>query len=98
MQTDVEAGLQPPAASADAQRFSRDASGEFISEKPAKPEKGQHLAPSERFTGHQLFYIFALDGFGGMAISAGVNFAIAYGESNAPFQVMILVWGDRLTV
>lgn len=80
MQTDIEA-LQSPAADG-TQRFSRDASGEFLNEKPTaeKSGKGQHLAPSSRFTGHQLFYVFALDGFGGMAISAGVNFAIAYGE------------------
>lgn len=38
------------------------------------------LAPSSKFTGHQLFYIFVLDGLGGMTLSAGVNFAIAYGE------------------
>lgn len=82
MQTDIEA-LQPPAAS-DLQGFSRDASGEFLSEKPiSKPMKGEHLVPSERWTGHQLFYVFALDGLGGMAISAGVNFAIAYGEQRA---------------
>jgi hypothetical protein len=36
------------------------------------------LEPSPRLTGHQLFYIFVLDGLGGMAISAGANFAIAY--------------------
>lgn len=83
--TDVEA-LRSPAAchTQQQQRFSRDASGEFLSEKSAATKtqynKGEHLAPSQRFTGHQLFYIFALDGFGGMAISAGVNFAIAYGE------------------
>ena len=38
------------------------------------------LEPSENFTGHQKFYIFFLDGLGGMALSGGVNFAIAYGE------------------
>jgi hypothetical protein len=34
-------------------------------------------------TGHQKFYIFVLDGLGGMALSAGVNFAIAYGERDS---------------
>lgn len=43
------------------------------------------LPPSERFTGHQLFYVVALDGVGGMALSAGVNFAIAYGEFSSLF-------------
>lgn len=42
--------------------------------------KGRPLLPSEHFTGHQKFYIFALDGVGGMTLSAGVNFAIAYGN------------------
>lgn len=41
----------------------------------------QQLDPSENWTGHQLFYIFALDGVGGMVLSAGVNFALAYGQS-----------------
>ncbi|KAI9150223.1 hypothetical protein HJFPF1_09980 [Paramyrothecium foliicola] len=36
------------------------------------------LEPSSCFTGHQLFYVFGLDGLGGMILSAGVNFAIAY--------------------
>lgn len=36
--------------------------------------------PSEAFTGHQKFYIFVMDGLGGMILSGGVNFAIAYGE------------------
>lgn len=48
----------------------------------------QPLEPSEKFTGHQKFYIFALDGVGGMALSGGVNFAIAYGEH---VQVLVLI-------
>lgn len=44
-------------------------------------EKKGRLEPSQRVTGHQCFYIFVLDGLGGMTLSAGVNFAIAYGES-----------------
>lgn len=51
----------------------------------------ERLAPSASFTGHQLFYVFALDGFGGMALSAGVNFALAYGEFCARDRV-IPVW------
>ena len=45
-----------------------------------KVDSKGRLMPSERLTGHQVFYVFIMDGFGGMAISAGVNFAIAYGE------------------
>ncbi|KAF4982772.1 hypothetical protein FZEAL_1673 [Fusarium zealandicum] len=36
------------------------------------------LEPSSQFTSHQLFYVFFLDGIGGMAVSGGVNFALAY--------------------
>ena len=43
--------------------------------------KDRPLQPSRRFTAHQKFYLFGLDGVGGMAISAGINFAIAYGEN-----------------
>lgn len=41
------------------------------------------LKPSLQFTGHQLFYVFGLDGIGAMALSGGVNFALAYGEFTA---------------
>ncbi|KAJ9151303.1 hypothetical protein NKR23_g3201 [Pleurostoma richardsiae] len=45
-----------------------------------RPNSGaeQVLAPSEKLTGHQFFYIFILDGLGAMVLSGGVNFAIAY--------------------
>ncbi|KAG5745309.1 hypothetical protein H9Q70_011990 [Fusarium xylarioides] len=36
------------------------------------------LKPGLQFTGHQLFYVFGLDGIGAMALSGGVNFALAY--------------------
>jgi hypothetical protein len=38
------------------------------------------LRPSLKFTGHQLFYVFGLDGVGAMVLSGGVNFALAYRE------------------
>ncbi|KAH8172398.1 hypothetical protein LIA77_06653 [Sarocladium implicatum] len=38
----------------------------------------RRLKPSKKWTGHQIFYVFILDGIGGMALSAGVNFALAY--------------------
>ncbi|KAF7560151.1 hypothetical protein G7046_g3997 [Stylonectria norvegica] len=46
----------------------------------AKDKEAKHdrLQPSTCLTGHQKFYVFGLDGVGGMAISGGVNFAIAY--------------------
>jgi hypothetical protein len=37
------------------------------------------LPPSNGFTWNQIFYIFILDGLGGMILSGGINFAIAYG-------------------
>ncbi|CAI6097319.1 unnamed protein product [Clonostachys chloroleuca] len=36
------------------------------------------LPPSNGFTWNQIFYIFILDGLGGMILSGGINFAIAY--------------------
>ncbi|PNY29614.1 serine protease EDA2, partial [Tolypocladium capitatum] len=41
--------------------------------------RGERMEPSVKMTRHQAFYIFVLDGLGGMALSGGVNFAIAYG-------------------
>ncbi|KAJ4863398.1 hypothetical protein T069G_04352 [Trichoderma breve] len=43
-----------------------------------KDEARSKTVPSSRFTGHQLFYIFGLDGIGALIISGGINFAIAY--------------------
>ncbi|KAH7306018.1 hypothetical protein B0I35DRAFT_464683 [Stachybotrys elegans] len=43
----------------------------------SKGHKGR-LAPSTALTKHQIFYIFVLDGLGGMLLSGGVNFALAY--------------------
>ncbi|RFN50839.1 hypothetical protein FIE12Z_4915 [Fusarium flagelliforme] len=40
-------------------------------------EEGR-MRPSLQFTGHQLFYVFGLDGVGAMLLSGGVNFALAY--------------------
>ncbi|KAL7949274.1 hypothetical protein V8C42DRAFT_208763 [Trichoderma barbatum] len=41
-------------------------------------EFGTKVEPSSHFTGHQLFYIFGLDGIGALVLSGGINFAIAY--------------------
>ncbi|KAK3350052.1 hypothetical protein B0T25DRAFT_611148 [Lasiosphaeria hispida] len=35
-------------------------------------------APTKKLTGRQFFYIFIVDGLGAMALSGGINFAIAY--------------------
>jgi hypothetical protein len=43
-------------------------------------EPSKTLEPTTRFSGRQIFYIFGLDGIGAMALSGGVNFAIAYGK------------------
>lgn len=52
-------------------------------------EKGR-LEPSPVFTGHQMFYLFFLDGIGAMILSGGVNFALAYGELY--FQCLMTCW------
>lgn len=45
-----------------------------------RDEARSKTVPSSRFTGHQLFYIFGLDGIGALIISGGINLAIAYGK------------------
>ncbi|KAF6832992.1 hypothetical protein CMUS01_06713 [Colletotrichum musicola] len=35
--------------------------------------------PTDRFTAHQIFYVFGPHGIGAMVLSGGINFAIAYG-------------------
>ncbi|KAF7549488.1 hypothetical protein G7Z17_g6342 [Cylindrodendrum hubeiense] len=41
-------------------------------------EHAGRLEPSQKLTRHQVFYILVLDGLGGMLLSGGVNFALAY--------------------
>ncbi|KAK1974082.1 hypothetical protein LZ30DRAFT_430206 [Colletotrichum cereale] len=45
-------------------------------ESSAGPQEKQ---PADGLTGRQIFYIFGLDGIGAAILSAGINFAIAYG-------------------
>ncbi|RFU74609.1 hypothetical protein TARUN_7623 [Trichoderma arundinaceum] len=56
----------------------------YVQNQQTEEETGEvatsKLVPSSQFTGHQLFYIFGLDGIGALALSGGVNFAIAYGK------------------
>ena len=53
-------------------------------------ESKGRLSPTSRWTPHQLFYVFGLDGIGAMFISGGVNFAIAYGEFY--FSHLLVLW------
>lgn len=48
---------------------------------PKEDDKLKFLPPSDRFTPHQIFYIFILDGIGSGIFAGGINFAIAYGAS-----------------
>ncbi|KAH9890302.1 hypothetical protein F4778DRAFT_380086 [Xylariomycetidae sp. FL2044] len=40
--------------------------------------KTKFKVPSDKLTGHQIFYIFILDGIGAAILSGGINFGIAY--------------------
>lgn len=56
---------------------------------PDAPRPSQDVAailthfktPTRTLTGHQIFYIFVVDGLGAAVLSGGINFAIAYGTS-----------------
>ncbi|WZH47336.1 hypothetical protein QYS62_008480 [Fusarium acuminatum] len=51
------------------------------------------LRPSLKFTSHQLFYVFGLDGVGAMVLSGGVNFALAYRDAAVTIIIQcILTW------
>ncbi|KAM0194317.1 hypothetical protein ACHAPA_005223 [Fusarium lateritium] len=67
-----ESGLQQGLQGSDALKLDNPGidAGEAEQEGPLKP--------SLKFTGHQLFYVFGLDGVGAMVLSGGVNFALAY--------------------
>lgn len=62
---------------------------------PAAVDASEHagrLEPSDRLTRHQLFYVLVLDGFGGMLLSGGVNFALAYGTLGHPLTASVSYW------
>jgi hypothetical protein len=40
--------------------------------------------PTKSLSGHQIFYIFVIDGIGAALLSGGINFAIAYGTPSPP--------------
>jgi len=49
--------------------------------------------PTPKFTHHQLFYIFILDGLGAALLSGGINFAVAYAMYTTSSQsVPITLW------
>ncbi|KAI8236518.1 hypothetical protein K4K55_003793 [Colletotrichum sp. SAR 10_96] len=45
----------------------------------SRPISHHEKQPTLRFTAHQAFYIFGLDGVGAAILSGGINFGIAYG-------------------
>ncbi|UQC85488.1 uncharacterized protein CLUP02_10986 [Colletotrichum lupini] len=44
-----------------------------------EPSGSHQKQPTDSISGHQIFYIFGLDGIGAAFLSGGINFAIAYG-------------------
>ncbi|KAM0251249.1 hypothetical protein ACHAQJ_008282 [Trichoderma viride] len=80
---DPETGAAvPPAPAQEPALEATSDSDESEQSQRGEEETGEELSnkrePSTRFTAHQLFYIFGLDGIGALALSGGVNFAIAY--------------------
>ncbi|KAH7152880.1 hypothetical protein EDB81DRAFT_789918 [Dactylonectria macrodidyma] len=49
-----------------------------IKKETGTPSGRTRLLPSDKFTLHQMFYIFILSGIGGMIVSGGINFGLAY--------------------
>ncbi|KAI0430768.1 hypothetical protein F5Y09DRAFT_306845 [Xylaria sp. FL1042] len=64
------------------------------SPEPKNVDDGLKLRPpSRRFTLHQIFYVFVIDGIGAAIFAGGINFAIAYalyhdkGSHNSPIRL-----------
>ncbi|KZL68596.1 yhl026c-like protein [Colletotrichum incanum] len=53
--------------------------GDLETGEPELPYSRHEKQPTDRITGHQIFYIFGLDGVGAAILSGGINFALAYG-------------------
>ncbi|KAI5918136.1 hypothetical protein F4810DRAFT_603018 [Camillea tinctor] len=68
--TDLESAMGKP---------TQEASGDATTTAVAAKSKSRFKPPSKKFTLHQIFYIFILDGIGAAVLSGGINFAIAYG-------------------
>ncbi|KAL6400179.1 hypothetical protein AUP68_15872 [Ilyonectria robusta] len=58
--------------------FDNQVQTEKIQTKTQTPAKLGPLDPSDYFTNHQIFYVFIMAGIGGMIISGGINFGLAY--------------------
>ncbi|KAK4187214.1 hypothetical protein QBC35DRAFT_464037 [Podospora australis] len=58
------------------------------------------LQPTTKFTAHQIFYIFILDGLGAMVVSGGINFGIAYAMYTSPTSLSqpITLWAFPSTL
>lgn len=54
-----------------------------------RPNSHHEKQPTLRFTAHQAFYIFGLDGVGAAVLSGGINFGIAYGEFNCTSKPLV---------
>ncbi|KAB5583255.1 hypothetical protein GE09DRAFT_1211858 [Coniochaeta sp. 2T2.1] len=46
--------------------------------------------PTPRLSGHQIFYIFVVDGLGAGVLSGGINFAVAYDTHSHPIRLFRL--------
>lgn len=73
---DAEARAQLPASTDPTPRPSEDVESAI--------QRRLSHGPTDRFTPHQFFYIFIIDGLGAFILSGGINFAIAYGEPSLP--------------
>lgn len=59
------------------------AAPDFSSVKNDDDDDSGFRTPTDKFSGHQLFYIFILDGIIAALLSGGINFAIAFGMSHS---------------
>ncbi|KXH39046.1 hypothetical protein CNYM01_05525 [Colletotrichum nymphaeae SA-01] len=62
-----------------------------------KPAGSHQKQPTESLSGHQIFYIFGLDGIGAAVLSGGINFAIAYGKAPQHFAELKLLANQAAT-
>ena len=63
-------------------------SSESASTHSAVPKSEKLREPTDRWTAHQILYVFLQNGVGAFIVSGGINFAIAYGMSNLRFRTI----------
>ncbi|KAI3324210.1 hypothetical protein HD806DRAFT_62771 [Xylariaceae sp. AK1471] len=69
------------------------ASGTSLDPPPVKDDDSGFRPPTDKFTVHQFFYIFIIDGIGAAFVSGGINFAIAFalyhnkGSNESPIRL-----------